>query len=189
MLVLGSRGRGAVGSLLLGSVGVAVARHASCPVVVHRPAHRGVVRNGVLVAVEASPESRPVLEFAFHEAELAQLPLTVMHCYWDVQSYVTGAYPPGRTTFDLEGAHLQLSELMAGLGEKYPGVHVTKAFVHGTPEVRVPEASEHMDLVVVGSHHASWRKQLVLGSVSTAVLERAHAPVAVVPVSVEQPQA
>ena len=48
LLVLGSRGRGPVRSHLLGSVGLAVVRHAACPVVVHRPGdHPGLVHRGV----------------------------------------------------------------------------------------------------------------------------------------------
>ena len=60
-------------------------RHAYCPVVVHRPGIR-TRRNGVLVGVDASPESQPVLEFAYREASLRDLPLTVLHCYWDIQA-------------------------------------------------------------------------------------------------------
>ena len=71
--------------LLLGSVSAALVQHAHCPVVVVRPEHRELVRNGILVGFDASPESRPVLEFAYREAYLHQLPLTVLECRWDVQ--------------------------------------------------------------------------------------------------------
>ena len=74
MVVLGSRGRGKIRSLLLGSVGVALVRHAHCPVVVHRPGRAETVRNGILVGVDVSEESGTVLEFAYREASLRDLP-------------------------------------------------------------------------------------------------------------------
>ena len=58
MVVLGSRGRGPMRTLLLRSVGVAVTKHAECPVVVVRPGNRGLVRNGVLVGADGSEHSQ-----------------------------------------------------------------------------------------------------------------------------------
>src|SRR4051794_1514313 len=84
LVVVGSRGHGPVKSLLLGSVGVALARHAACPVVVHRPTHRGLVRNGIVVGADATAASAPVLEFAHRQAAMRDLPLLVLHCFWDV---------------------------------------------------------------------------------------------------------
>ena len=81
MVVLGSRGRGPMRTLLLRSVGVAVTRHAECPVVVVRPGNRGLVRNGVLVGADGTERSQTTLEFAYRQASLYGLPLTVLHCH------------------------------------------------------------------------------------------------------------
>ncbi len=41
---------------------------------------------------------------------------------------------------------------------------------------------DRADLLVVGSHHGGVAASILLGSVSTDVVEHAHCPVAVVPV-------
>ena len=182
MVVLGSRGRGQIRSLLLGSVSVALVRHAHCPVVVHRPGNAGTVRNGIVVGVEASEDSRSVLEFAYREAELRNLPLTVLHCYWDVQAGTAAAGLMYESLRDVEVERVELAEAMAGMSENYPDVHVTTRMVRGLPHQVLAHLGERMNLVVVGAHHASRASHLVHGSVSIALVERATCPVAVVPV-------
>ena len=165
MVVVGSRGRGPVRSRLLGSVGVALVRHASCPVVVVRPGNRGAVRNGVLVGLDTTPESRSVLELAYREASLHDLPLMVLHA--------------GR---DEEPERLAVAEMVAGMTEKYPDVSVTTRLVDEAPEEVLVRLGMRMDLLVVGSHQTGGLERLRTASVSVAVVEHATCPVAVVPV-------
>jgi nucleotide-binding universal stress UspA family protein len=181
MVVLGSRGRGQLSSLLLGSVGVAMVRHGHCPIVVHRPGNAGVVRNGIILGYDAAEESGPVLEFAYREASLRRLPLTVLHCYWDIQAGTAAALPGSETAIEAE--RVALAEAMAGMGEKYPDVSVSTESVQGRPQDVLVRRGERMNLIVVGAHQASRTAQVVFGSVSVAVVEHATCPVAVVPVT------
>ena len=189
MLVVGSRGLGTLRRLLLGSVGVALVRHSRCPVVVHRPGHTGTVRNGVLVGADASEESLPVLEFAYREASLRRLPLTVLHCQWDVQAGTMGAYVDPHAATARESRRLALAESVAGLAEKYPDVRATVEVTDGRPQDVLVRLGERMNLVVVGAHQAGRAADLVFGSVSRAVVEHARVPVVVVPVSTDVAEA
>jgi nucleotide-binding universal stress UspA family protein len=181
MVVLGSRGRGQLRTLLLGSVGTALVRHAHCPVVVHRPGNPGIVRNGILVGVDASPESRTVLEFAYREASLRDLPLTLLHCGWDAQADALGAYLVAESIVDLETERLALAEAIAGMAEKYPDVRTTTEIVRGLPQEALLRAGERMTMIVVGAHVPGHTSHRLFGSVATSVVEHATCAVAVVP--------
>ena len=179
MIVVGSHGRGPVTRLFLGSVGVALARHATCPVVIHRPRRHEPDRPGILVAADGSPESRPVLEFAYHLADSRSLPLTVMHCYWDIQNVTMVSYEGGHVDRDTE--RLELAESLAGMAAKYPDVEVSETVAHGLPETVLKATGESRDLVVVGAHQGTLAYQLMFSSVSVQVVDHADFPVAVVP--------
>ena len=181
MVVLGSRGRGQVRSLLLGSVGTAVVRHAHCPVVVHRPGNRGLVRNGILVGIDATPESRTVLEFAYRESSLRDLPMTILHCGWDQQSDALGTYLVAEPFFDPEGERLALGEAIAGMAEKYPDVRATTEVLRGLPHEELVRAGERMDMIVVGTHVPGHARHRLFGTVAASVVEHATCAVAVVP--------
>jgi nucleotide-binding universal stress UspA family protein len=182
LLVLGSRGRGPVLTHLFGSVGVGVVRRARCPVVVHRPGHPGRVRDGVVVAVDATEDAVPVLEFAFRQASLRRLPLRVVHYVMDPRSALVGAPMVGDLSQQMQESELRMSEAMAGLGERYPDVRTTVSTTPGLAAHDIVTAATRADLVVLGTHQRPAADRLLVGSVSTAVLEHASCPVAVVPV-------
>lgn len=173
LVVVGSRGRGPVRSLLLGSVGLAVIRHASCPAVVVRPGGLDAERRGVVVGADGSPDSRATVELAYRHASLRGLPLTILHSAAD-------AWPPDATEDDLLWP---LTEPLTGLAEKFPDVAARVEIVHTHAGAALVDASRHMDLVVLGAHHGGRLSEFLNGSVALSVVEHAECPVAVVPVS------
>ncbi|MGH3365387.1 MAG: universal stress protein, partial [Nocardioidaceae bacterium] len=64
----------------------------------------------------------------------------------------------------------------------YPEVEFREVHRTADPAEALIDASETARLVVVGTRGLSAAKALVLRSVSTALVEHAHCPVAVVPI-------
>jgi nucleotide-binding universal stress UspA family protein len=178
MVAVGSRGQGAFGSLL-GSVSTGLAHHAHCPVaVIHDedplmpyPAHAPV-----LVGIDGSPASELATAMAFDEASHRQVDLIALHAWSDA-----GVLDfPGMDWSTMKSSEDEvLAERLAGWQERFPDVTIHRLLVCDRPARQLIEHSEEAQLVVVGSHGRGGFAGMLLGSVSTAVLQSARMPVIV----------
>ena len=181
LLVLGSRGRGGFGSLLLGSVSQRVATHAYGSVVVVRG--RGDLAEGPVVAgVDDSAAADAVLETAFDQAAGRESALTVVRSYlpplplW--MSDTRGLDVPTPEADARERARLE--EQLAPWRDKYPRVPVEVVLTHeGIASVLVRQSADAR-LVVVGSRGRGVIAGTLLGSTGLQLLHHAECPVYIV---------
>jgi nucleotide-binding universal stress UspA family protein len=180
LLVVGTRGRGPLRALLLGSVSEAVSAHAACPVAVVRPPQSGVgpASGHVVVGVDGSPASAGALDTAYDLATTEGSPVDVVHTWATHETLIDG--PVREQRLDQHAEHGRwLSEALAGYAEKYPDVTTVRHLAERGAVETLVELSSTAAVVVVGSRPRS-RLTVVPYSVSRAVVEQAHCTVLVV---------
>ncbi|MEJ8278208.1 universal stress protein [Pseudonocardia spirodelae] len=178
LLVLGSAGRGALGTAL-GSVTLSVASHAACPVVVVR----GTASDGpVLVGVDGGPLSDVALEHAFAAAAEHGTGLHALSAWHDGRSpalAAAGAFERLRAAEERA-----LAERLAGWSERYPDVAVQRTVERDEPGRALAAASARARLVVVATRGRGGFSGLLLGSTGLGLIQRAGCPVMLVGPSV-----
>jgi nucleotide-binding universal stress UspA family protein len=180
LVVVGSRGLGGLSGLLIGSVAVALAAKAAAPVVVVRGEDRDPFSpRPVVVGVDDSPVSDAAIGFAFEAAASRGAPLVVVHA-WLEHVYDAQVALMIDSTLLVEQHRARLAGRVAGWQQKYPEVEVSLEVARDAPARALVERSRAAQLVVVGSRGRGNLAGLVLGSVSHAVLQHSHSPVAVV---------
>jgi nucleotide-binding universal stress UspA family protein len=181
LVVVGDRGLGGFTGLLVGSVAVALAAHAACPVLIVRGEERPAAP--VVVGVDGSPANEPALGYAFESARLRNAPLVVLHARALPRPPTPRAVPEADSHLRaVEGETCRaLSEALAGWTDRYPEVEVRRVDAAGDPRIELVNASTSAQLLVVGSRGRGGFTGLLLGSVSQAAIQHARCPVAVVP--------
>ena len=179
MIVVGCRGRGALARGLLGSVSNGLLHHARCPVaVIHDedPLMPHPAKAPVVVGVDGSPASEKALQIAFEEASLRGVDLLAVHAWSDSSVFEF----PGSDWSTLQAMGEEtLAERLAGWQERYPDVLVRRTVVADRPAHQLIEQAQSAQLLVVGGHGRGGFAGMLLGSVSTSVVNAARMPVIV----------
>ncbi|WBB62366.1 universal stress protein [Streptomyces sp. WMMC500] len=188
LAVVAGRGLGAFVRLLVGSTAAALSAYGHCPVLVVRGGGPGP-GGPVLLAVDGSPAGAAAVDFAFAEAARRDAGLVAMHVWSAWTRYSPRAGNPARTAAEgpaAEGDRV-LAEAVAGAETAYPGVRAERTAVEGSARELLIEASKDAGLLVTGARGHGGFAGLLLGSVSHALLQHAHCPVAVVRGAGERP--
>jgi len=140
---------------------------------------------GIAVGVDGSPNSERALDWAMRQAAAVHAPLTVIAVHEVPKSYWGGipVIGPADTALleKLRQAAEEITHKAASrLGEAGPA-SVTVRAVSGFVVKELVDASQDADLVVLGARGGSGFARLLMGSVSSEVVQHSACPVVIVP--------
>ncbi len=186
LIVVGTRGRGAVADAVLGSVSSHVVRHATVPVAVipeHVPVEDDTRR--VVVGVDGSPNAVAALAWAMRYTPPGAT-LEAVHAW----TYHLSTYPDAATlSVELfeEEAKASLARTVeeatarAAAGGGAPGHEVVSRLEYGDPRTVLMGAAEGADLLVLGARGHEGVAHLLVGSVTTSLVHKPVVATVVVP--------
>lgn len=141
-----------------------------------------IAHGGILVAHDGTPQSAAALATAVRCAPSFGGKVTVVRA-WNVMSAPTpassraGYVPP---LADFEASALSALEAdVAPIRAEHPEIAISTSVVHGHPAERIIHASGDVDLIVLGSRGRGGFAGLLLGSVSSQVVQHSRCAVLV----------
>ena len=184
LIAVGSRGRGKLKRLAMGSVSDAVVRHAHCAVMVVR--WKPVVFPAkILLATDGSREAILAAQMAAELVERTGSELHMEHAGWVFHGTYSGwnlaPLPVGFSQAELDrGARKLLEaevERMEGAGTQVARAHLRSG--RADEEIVVLAEELGTDLIVLGCRGLGGVRRAMMGSVSESVVRHAHCPVLV----------
>ena len=141
--------------------------------------------HGVVVGIDGSPTSRVAVDWAARDAELRDVPLTVVHVMSTVVIGAWGDFPMSPEFWksrDRRAEELVREALgwVADAISESPRIEVRHQVLPAAVVPTLVDMSKDADLVVVGCRGLGGVQNLLLGSVSSALVHHARCPVAVI---------
>jgi nucleotide-binding universal stress UspA family protein len=182
-MVVAARGRGGAPGLQLGSVALAVASGAQCPVVVVRGEGAAPRGSRVVLGTGHGGAEQAAAEFAFRAAGARDCSLWAVHAWRSPERGVsTHAHTlSGAPDPRMREAEWALGRAVRAAAERHPGVRLERHTPEGLPRDALLTAAGAADLLVVGARRAVDAPGTQLSPVSLGILHLAPCPVAVVP--------
>ncbi|MFE9255214.1 universal stress protein [Streptomyces sp. NPDC006879] len=180
-IVVGSRGIGGFGSLMLGSVGLKVAAGARTSVVIVRGAEESA-ETGVVLAAIRDEHDLPCARYAAREAELRKSSLRLLHV-WNILQSVGEVVTLLDDVEEIASQHVHhLNAVAHRIREEFPDLSV-QADAEKSVSVAgiLVEATQHADLLVMGGRRSPGYLGPTLGRVTHTLVHHAHCPVQLVP--------
>jgi nucleotide-binding universal stress UspA family protein len=139
---------------------------------------------GILVGVDGSGHSQRALEWAAKEAALRHTSLTVLTVRQAVADVWGGTLPYQGDESQVEkaraAAQAETDTVLSTLGDARPESVTVKA-TQGIPAEEILNEGADADMIVLSSRGGGGFARLLLGSVSSTVVEHAKVPVMVLP--------
>lgn len=166
-----------------GSTTSAVAGHARCPVAVVPDNWQSLEPTGrVAVGIDARRIESGVLAYAFEQAALAKASLEVIHAWAPLERWHLSVDKLADDSNEQTRAERRaVAEQTAGWSERYPDVPFGRTYSDLSPAKALLEASDVVDLVVVGTRGSGGFPGLRFGSTARNLITHAHCPVVLVP--------
>ena len=184
LVVLGSRGHGAVVAAVLGSVAAEVVDHAPCPVLIARSDRL----TGVVLANDGSPGASQAEAILLTMPFLRSLPIRVVSA-WNVPlthfGDPTGASVISGDLYDelVRDARTSATDVAkeSAARLKSAGLTAVAQVAEGSAADAISSSAGPTDLIVMGTRGQTGLARLLLGSVARGVLHRAHSSALFVP--------
>jgi nucleotide-binding universal stress UspA family protein len=139
---------------------------------------------GIVVGIDDSPAARVAVQWAAREAELRNIPLTLVHAVSpEVSTWLKTPLPAGVMRWQQDHGCRLVDEALKVVEEACEGGGPAGVHTEILASAAVPtliDLSKDAEMVVTGSQGSGRWPGRLLGSVSSGLLRHAHCPVAII---------